>query len=311
MKNCAPSSLGILAIAAIFGFVALIIAYALLNFAGMVSFVIGLIVAIITAIVLWMGWGDADAGTTDQDNTSSSSSATASTTATDTAPAKPTSSTITATPPAAASAAPTAAVSTPATEAKVEPASKVEEPAAKATEATTEKVSEPVKSASVEVETPAKAAVEPVAKDEPIAEKPSSDKADEKPKAVATPAKAAAKPKAAKSATKTAAKSAPKRAPVAADGKPEMLSEPRGGQGDDLKQIKGVGPKMETMLNTMGVWHFEQVAGWRKKEVEWVDNNLEGFKGRVSRDEWVKQAKVLAKGGTTEFSKKVKKGGIY
>ena len=296
MKNSAPSSLGILAIAAIFGFVALIIAYALLNFAGMVSFVIGLIVAIITAIVLWMGWGDADAGTTDQGNTSSSSSATASTTATDTAPAKPTSSTSTATPPA---------------EAKVEPASKVEEPAAKTTEATTEKVAEPVKSAPVEVETPAKAAVEPVAKDEPIAEKPSSDKAEEKPKAVATPAKAAAKPKAAKSATKTGAKSAPKRAPVAADGKPEMLSEPRGGQGDDLKQIKGVGPKMETMLNTMGVWHFEQVAGWRKKEVEWVDNNLEGFKGRVSRDEWVKQAKVLAKGGTTEFSKKVKKGGIY
>jgi len=65
------------------------------------------------------------------------------------------------------------------------------------------------------------------------------------------------------------------------------------------------------LLNSMGVWHFDQVAGWRKKEVEWVDNNLEGFKGRVSRDEWVKQAKVLAKGGTTEFSKKVKKGGVY
>ncbi len=43
----------------------------------------------------------------------------------------------------------------------------------------------------------------------------------------------------------------------------------------------------------------------------WVDENLEGFKGRVSRDDWVAQAKTLAKGGTTEFSKRVKKGDVY
>ena len=90
-----------------------------------------------------------------------------------------------------------------------------------------------------------------------------------------------------------------------------MLAKPRGGAGDDLKQIKGVGPKLEQTLNKMGVWHFDQVAGWRKPEVQWVDENLEGFKGRVSRDDWVKQAKVLAAGGTTEFAAKVKKGGVY
>jgi predicted flap endonuclease-1-like 5' DNA nuclease/uncharacterized membrane protein len=101
------------------------------------------------------------------------------------------------------------------------------------------------------------------------------------------------------------------RAPVAADGKPEMLDAPRDGGPDDLKQIKGVGPKLEGLLNEMGIYHFSQVAGWRKKEVEWADQNLVGFKGRVSRDEWVKQAKVLAKGGSTEFSNKVKKGGVY
>ncbi len=116
--------------------------------------------------------------------------------------------------------------------------------------------------------------------------------------AAASTAKAAEKPKA-------AAK------PVAADGKPEMLSAPRDGGADDLKQIKGVGPKLEKLLHSMGFYHFDQIAGWRKKEVEWVDENLEGFKGRVSRDEWVKQAKVLAKGGETEFSKKVAKGGVY
>jgi len=89
------------------------------------------------------------------------------------------------------------------------------------------------------------------------------------------------------------------------------LTAARAGGADDLKQIKGVGPKLEKMLNKMGVFHFDQVASWRSKEVQWVDDNLEGFKGRVSRDGWVKQAKVLAKGGTTEFSKKVKKGGVY
>jgi len=120
--------------------------------------------------------------------------------------------------------------------------------------------------------------------------------------------KPATKPKT-KPATKPAAKAAAK--PVAADGKPELLKKARSGGADDLKQIKGVGPKMEKMLNEMGVYHFDQVASWRTKEVQWVDDNLEGFKGRVSRDEWVKQAKVLAKGGTTEFSKKVKKGGVY
>ena len=46
-------------------------------------------------------------------------------------------------------------------------------------------------------------------------------------------------------------------------------------------------------------------------EVAWVDQNLEGFKGRVTRDEWVAQAKLLAEGGETEFSKRVDKGGVY
>ena len=98
---------------------------------------------------------------------------------------------------------------------------------------------------------------------------------------------------------------------MAADGKPELLKKARAGGPDDLKFIKGVGPKMEKLLHKLGVYHFDQVASWRKKEVEWVDENLEGFKGRVSRDEWVKQAKILAKGGTTEFSSRAKKGGVY
>lgn len=99
----------------------------------------------------------------------------------------------------------------------------------------------------------------------------------------------------------------PKRAAVAADGKPEMLTAARDGKADDLKLISGVGPKLEGVLNSMGVYHFDQIAGWRKKEIQWVDENLEGFKGRVERDDWVKQAKILAKGGETEFSARKKK----
>ncbi len=128
--------------------------------------------------------------------------------------------------------------------------------------------------------------------------------------AKAAPAKKAPAAKAAANKDASAA-STTARAPVAADGKPEMLDAPRDGVADDLKQIRGVGPKLEGLLNEMGIYHFSQVAGWRKKDVEWADQNLVGFKGRVSRDEWVKQAKVLAKGGSTEFSNKVKKGGVY
>lgn len=85
---------------------------------------------------------------------------------------------------------------------------------------------------------------------------------------------------------------------------PETLEAPRGGEADDLKKIKGVGPRMENMCNMLGFWHFEQIANWTPAEVAWVDENLEGFKGRVSRDDWVAQAKILAEGGETEFSKK-------
>ncbi len=93
--------------------------------------------------------------------------------------------------------------------------------------------------------------------------------------------------------------------------KPTTLAAARDGGPDDLKQIKGVGPKLEQLCNELGFFHFDQVAAWSADEVAWVDANLKGFKGRVSRDNWVEQAKVLAAGGTTAFSKKVKKGGVY
>jgi len=89
------------------------------------------------------------------------------------------------------------------------------------------------------------------------------------------------------------------------------LEAARDGKADDLKQIKGIGPKMEKLCNRLGFYHFDQIASWTLDEVAWVDANLEGFRGRVTRDEWVKQAGVLAGGGETEFSKRVEDGDVY
>ena len=99
------------------------------------------------------------------------------------------------------------------------------------------------------------------------------------------------------------AKTAKPTAPAKA-AKPAALSAARNGKADDLKLIKGVGPKLEKLCQSLGFYHYDQIANWTSGEVTWVDENLEGFKGRVTRDEWVSQAKILAEGGETEFSRK-------
>lgn len=164
------------------------------------------------------------------------------------------------------------------------------------------KPADPVASAPAPEASAAKAAPKPRTK---------ADTADETGK---TKAEAKAKTKA-----KPKAKAAP--APVKAPGKvaedtgegvrPQSLEAPRDGAADDLKLIKGVGPKLENLLHELGFYHFDQIAGWSGEEVAWVDQNLKGFKGRVSRDNWVEQARILAEGGSTEFSNRVKKGDVY
>lgn len=113
------------------------------------------------------------------------------------------------------------------------------------------------------------------------------------PEAVKEPAKPAdAKP------TEPVAPRAPEAAvaPAGPESKPELLTAARDGKGDDLGLIWGVGPKLATMLNQMGVWHFDQIASWKAEELAWVDARLTGFKGRATRDDWVSQAKKLATG---------------
>jgi len=210
MKDTAPISQGIIAVAALFAIIAAGVAFVLYDFSVFASAVIGVVIGVAVAIALALGWREPQAGPQ----------------ATPAPTAKP------------------AAAAKPTTAAK-----------------------------------PATAAP--------------------KPKAAAPKAKAAA-PK----ATKAAA--APKK-----DGTPEFLSAPREGGPDDLKQIKGVGPKLEQTLHNMGLYHFDQIASWGPNEQAWVDDNLAGFKGRATRDDWVNQAKTLAAGGATAFSQKVEKGGVY
>jgi NADH-quinone oxidoreductase subunit E len=67
---------------------------------------------------------------------------------------------------------------------------------------------------------------------------------------------------------------------------------------DDLKLISGVGPKLEQVLNGLGIWTFDQIAAWQPEEAAWVDDYLQ-FSGRIDRDNWISQAGALAKGGAT------------
>ncbi|PIL20613.1 hypothetical protein P775_08790 [Puniceibacterium antarcticum] len=90
--------------------------------------------------------------------------------------------------------------------------------------------------------------------------------------------------------------------------KPAALTAPRGGVADDLKKIKGIGPKLEETCNSMGFYHFDQIAAWSPAQVAWVDENLEGFKGRVTRDDWVAQAKALAAEAGTAVREDVSAG---
>ncbi|MDX3973413.1 NADH-quinone oxidoreductase subunit E [Shinella sp.] len=69
---------------------------------------------------------------------------------------------------------------------------------------------------------------------------------------------------------------------------------------DDLKLISGVGPKIEGTLHELGIFTFAQVSSWKLEERAWVDSYL-NFKGRIERDDWVRQAEALAKGGEAEY----------
>lgn len=155
----------------------------------------------------------------------------------------------------------------------------------------------------------------------------STAKAPAKPKAAAKP-KAEAKPKAAATAAgEPPAAGAGEEAEMAAalaklpkdasnedkanavGSRPKGLDAPEGGTADDLKRIKGIGKVNEGKLGDLGIFHFRQIAAWSRPEIRWVGTYL-AFPGRIDREDWVGQAKVLAEGGVTDFAGRVDAGDV-
>lgn len=82
---------------------------------------------------------------------------------------------------------------------------------------------------------------------------------------------------------------------------PARLSAPRGGVPDDLKQIEGIGPALEQVCNDLGFYHYDQIANWSEADIAWVDDNMPRFKGRIQRDKWVAQARLIVAEGLEAF----------
>ena len=144
------------------------------------------------------------------------------------------------------------------------------------------------------------------------AKKPKAEKAAAKAKAAKPAAKSTAAEKpAAKLAAKPAAKAEkpapkPKAAKAAKPVGLVRLTAPRGGVADDLKEIEGIGPALEKMVNGMGFYHFDQLAAWTDADVALVDAEMKTFKGRITRDKWVAQAKIIVTEGLEAFRERAK-----
>ncbi|MFV2052718.1 50S ribosomal protein L21 [Aliiroseovarius sp. YM-037] len=107
----------------------------------------------------------------------------------------------------------------------------------------------------------------------------------------AKPAKKKAAPKKAE-----AKKAEPKKAEPKAEAKKAAPKKSAAkAAADDLKQLSGVGPALEKKLNEAGVTTFAQIAAWSDADVAEMDEKL-SFKGRIEREDWIAQAKELAKG---------------
>lgn len=86
--------------------------------------------------------------------------------------------------------------------------------------------------------------------------------------------------------------------------KPAGLAGPRDGKGDALQIIEGIGPVLEKLCHELGIFHFDQIAAWSAGEIAWMDGNLKGFKGRATRDKWVRQANLIREVGLDEFRRR-------
>lgn len=97
-------------------------------------------------------------------------------------------------------------------------------------------------------------------------------------------------------------KAAQMRAPsgkMAPGAPPAALPAPRDGAADDLAKIKGVGPKSVEKLHALGVFHYDQIAGWSDDNIKWIEASI-GAAGRVKRNGWIEQARALSGGALAD-----------
>lgn len=73
---------------------------------------------------------------------------------------------------------------------------------------------------------------------------------------------------------------------------------------DDLSVMKGVGPKLVARLAALGVTRFDQISDWTEADIDRIDGQLGAFAGRIRRDDWVGQARLLAAGDRPGFEAK-------
>ncbi|MDZ7818723.1 MAG: hypothetical protein U5K55_08940 [Aliarcobacter sp.] len=93
------------------------------------------------------------------------------------------------------------------------------------------------------------------------------------------------------------------------DFKPLVLSSPRPVGKDNLKKIKGIDSKIEIDLNSLGIYHFDQISKWSSKNCDWIEEFLH-FPGCAKNNQWIEQAKILQSGKETIYSQKVESGEI-
>ncbi len=86
-------------------------------------------------------------------------------------------------------------------------------------------------------------------------------------------------------------------------GRPELLDAPREGKADDLTVISGIGKAIQTMLNKLGVYHYDQIASWSDEEAAWIERHI-GFPRRIARENWIAQAAKLAEATSKPTAKR-------
>lgn len=88
-----------------------------------------------------------------------------------------------------------------------------------------------------------------------------------------------------------------------------VVPAPAAGAPDDLTRIKGLGPKLAALLGEFGITTYAQIAAWEPADIERIDAKLGRFSGRITRDQWVEQARLLCAGDEGGFVQKFGQNG--